>query len=76
MDFLKSGLRGAVRETYFPNGEIDFNVNITALTTMDVNAQAISALHHNQQVIVVDFLEEKGWLAIDLLDELRKLCDH
>ncbi len=74
LTFLNHGMKDAIKESYFENSMIDFNAVISPLTTMDVNAEALYKLHHTRRAMVVQYLQSKDWLALDLLHALTVIC--
>ena len=63
------------RKTYFEDSVmIDPSADILPLTTSDIYLHTITCLHHNKQNKIVNYLYEEGWLDLDALDELIKLC--
>ncbi len=74
LTFLNHGMKDAIKESYFENSTIDFNAVISPLTTMDVNAEALYKLHHTRRAMVVQYLQSKDWLALDLLHALNVIC--
>jgi vacuolar-type H+-ATPase subunit F/Vma7 len=70
--FLNAAMDDETKNAYFENGVIDLEQNITPLSTLDVTPEALLTVHHTQRLPVVVYLQEKGWLALDVLTEL---CD-
>ncbi len=74
LNFLNNGMKDAIKECYFENNMIDLNTVISPLTTMDVNPEALYKLHHTRRAMVVEYLQSKDWLALDLLHALNVIC--
>ena len=72
MAFLNAAMDDETKNAYFENGVIDLQQNITPLSTLDLKAEALLTVHHTQRLPVIDYLQGKGWIALDILTEL---CD-
>jgi hypothetical protein len=72
MAFLNAAMDDETKNAYFENGVINLQQNITPLSTLDLKPEALLTVHHTQRLPVIDYLQEKGWLALYILTEL---CD-